>query len=309
MAILIVYVDDIILSRDDLEELVRLKGFLAQDFAIKDLGQLRYFLGMEVARTKKGISISQKKCIVDLLKETCMLGCKPSKTPIKWNDKLRMKASNPIDRERYQRLVGKLIYLAHTRLDIAFAVSLVSQYMHDLFQEHLNVVYKILRYLKTTPRKGIFIGKNEKRDVEAYVDVDWAGSIDDRKSTIGYCTFVWGTITWRSKKQNVMAQSSTKAEYRALTQGTCELIRLQRLLEELKIPSEKPIKLFCNNKVGISIAYNPVHHDRTKHVEVDKHFIKEKIENGVICMTYVPTTQQIGDILTKGLSDKVLKIW
>ncbi|RVW34482.1 Retrovirus-related Pol polyprotein from transposon RE1 [Vitis vinifera] len=233
--------DDIILSRDDLEELVRLKGFLAQDFEIKDLGQLRYFLGMEVARTKKGISISQKKCIVDLLKETCMLGCKPSETPIEWNDKLRMKTSNPIDRERYQRLVGKLIYLAHTRLDIAFA---------------------------TTPRKGIFIGKNEKRDVEAYADVDWAGSIDDRKSTIGYCTFVWGTITWRSKKQNVKARSSTKAEYRALTQGTCELIRLQRLLEELKIPSEKPMKLFCNNKVAISIAYNPVHHDRTKHVEV-----------------------------------------
>ena len=170
-----------------------------------------------MARTKKGISISQKKCIVDLLKETCMLGCKPSKTPIKWNDKLRMKASNPIDRERYQRLVGKLIYLAQTRPNIAFVVSLVCQYMHDLFQEHLNVVHKILRYLKTTPRKGIFIGKNEKRDVEAYADVDWAGSIDDRKSTIGYCSFVWGTVTWRSKKQNIMARSSTKAEYRALT--------------------------------------------------------------------------------------------
>ncbi|RVW74376.1 Retrovirus-related Pol polyprotein from transposon TNT 1-94 [Vitis vinifera] len=134
--------------------------------------------------------------------------------------------------------------------------------------------YGILRYLKTTLGKGIFFGKNEKRGVEAYTDVDWASSIDDRKSTIGYYTFVWGNLVTWSKKQNVVPRSSAEAEYRALAQGTSV----------------------------ISIAYNPVHHDRTKHVEVDKHFIKERIENGVICMTYVPTTQQIGDILTKGLS-------
>ena len=122
-------------------------------------------------------------------------------------------------------MVGKLIYLAHTRLDIAFAVSLISQYMQDPFQEHLDVVHRILRYLKTIPGKVIFFGKNEKRGVEAYTDVDWVGSIDDRKSTTEYCTFVWGNlVTWRSKKQNVVARSSTETEYRALAGATCELI-------------------------------------------------------------------------------------
>ena len=161
-------------------------------------------------------------------------------------------------------------------------MSLFSQYMHDLFQEHLDAMHGILKYLKTTPGKGLFFGKNEKRGVEAYIDADWAGFVDDRKLTTGYCTFVWrNLVTWRSKKQNVVASSSAKAEYRALAQGTCELIWLQRLLEELKIPSVKPMKFFCDNKVAISITHNPVHHDCTKHAEVDKHFTKEKIDNGV----------------------------
>ena len=122
-------------------------------------------------------------------------------------------------------MVGQLIYLAHTRLDIAFAVSLIGQYMQDPFQEHLDAVHRILRYLKTIPRKVIFFGKNEKRGVEAYTDADWVGSIDDRKSTTGYCIFVWGNlVTWRSKKQNVVARSSTETEYRALAGATCELI-------------------------------------------------------------------------------------
>ena len=150
MTILIVYVDDIILTRDDTREVERLKKVLATEFEVKDLGQMRYFLGMEVARSRKEISISQRKYVLDLLTETGMLGCKPSDTPIKARKRTESNGK-PVDRERYQRLVGRLIYLSHTRPDIAFAVSVVSQYMHSPKESHLEAVYEILRYLKGSP--------------------------------------------------------------------------------------------------------------------------------------------------------------
>ncbi|RVX03687.1 Retrovirus-related Pol polyprotein from transposon RE2 [Vitis vinifera] len=208
----------------------------------------------------------------------------------------------PVDREKYQRLVGRLIYLSHTRPDIAFAVSVVSQYMHSPKESHLEAVYKILRYLKGSPGRGLFFKKSDSKKVEIYTDADWAGAADDRRSTTGYCTYVWGNlVTWRSKKQSVVARSSAEAEFRAVAQGMCKGLWLKKLLEELCITIELPIKLYCDNKAAISISHNPVQHDRTKHIEVDRHFIKEKIEKGIICMTYIPTREQLADIFTKGL--------
>ncbi|KAH9698542.1 protein kinase domain-containing protein [Citrus sinensis] len=238
--------DDIILTRDDIVEMSRLKQNLAKEFEIKDLGQLKYFLGMEVARSKKGIVVSQRKYILDLLKETGMSGCKPSDTPIEANSKLgEVKNGFPVDNGRYQRLVGRLIYLSHTRPDIAFAVNM----------------------------------KNEKRGIDMYTDADWAGSVTDKKSTSGYCTFLWGNlVTWRRKKQNVVARSSAEAEVRAMAQGVCEILWLKRVLEELKRPVSLSMKFYCDNKAAISIAHNPVLHDMTKHVEIDRHFITEKLK-------------------------------
>ncbi|RVW46520.1 Retrovirus-related Pol polyprotein from transposon RE1 [Vitis vinifera] len=268
MTILIVYVDDIILTGDDTGEVERLKKVLATEFEVKDLGQMRYFLGMEVARSRKGISISQRKYVLDLLTETGMLGCKPSDTPIKARNRMESDGK-PVDREKYQRLVGRLIYLSHTRPDIAFAVSVVSQYMHSPKESHLEAVYKILRYLKGSPGRGLFFKKSDSKKVEIYTDADWAGAADDRRSTTGYCTYVWGNlVTWRSKKQSVVARSSAEAEFRAVAQGMCEGLWLKKLLEELCITIELPIKLYCDNKAAISISHNPVQHDRTKHIEV-----------------------------------------
>ncbi|RVW27695.1 Retrovirus-related Pol polyprotein from transposon RE1 [Vitis vinifera] len=181
-------------------EVERLKKVLATEFEVKDLGQMRYFLGMEVARSRKGISISQRKYVLDLLTKTGMLGCKPSDTPIKARKRTESDGK-PVDRERYQRLVGRPIYLSHTRLDIAFAVSVVCQYMHSPKESHLEAVYKILRYSKGSPRRGLFFKKGDSKKVEIYTDADWAGSGKIRRSTIGYCTYVWGNlVTWRSKK-------------------------------------------------------------------------------------------------------------
>ncbi|RVW45622.1 Retrovirus-related Pol polyprotein from transposon RE1 [Vitis vinifera] len=147
VVILIVYVDDIVLTRDDCNELEKLKEKLAEEFEIKDLKALKYFLGMEFARSKEGVFVNQRKYVLDLLDETGMLGCKPVETPIELNVKLQpTKAKNVKDRDRYQRLVGRLIYLSHTRPDIVFSMSMVSQFMHALGPEHFEVVYRILRY-------------------------------------------------------------------------------------------------------------------------------------------------------------------
>ena len=148
-----------------------------------------------------------------------MLGCKPSDTPIKARNRMESDGK-PVDREKYQRLVGRLIYLSHTRPDIAFAVSVVSQYMHSPKESHLEAVYKILRYLKGSPGRGLFFKKSDSKKVEIYTDADWAGSADDRRSTTGYCTYVWGNlVTWWSKKQSVVARSSAEAEFRAVAQA------------------------------------------------------------------------------------------
>ncbi|KAL0533130.1 hypothetical protein IC582_030345 [Cucumis melo] len=278
IAILIVHVDDIVLTGDDQTEISQLKKRMGDEFEIKDLGNLKYFLGMEVARSKEGISVSQRKYTLDLLTEIGMLGCRPADTPIEFNCKLGNSDDQvPVDKEQYQRLVGKLIYLSHTRPDISFAVSVVSQFMQAPYEKHMEAVNRILRYLKNTPGKGLMFRKTNRKTIEAYTDSNWAGF------------------------QSVVARSSAEAEYRAMSLGICEEIWLQKVLSDLHQECETPLKLFCDNKAAISIANNPVQHDRTKHVEIDRHFIKERLDSGSICIPYIPSSQQIADVLTKGL--------
>ncbi|RVW29262.1 Retrovirus-related Pol polyprotein from transposon TNT 1-94, partial [Vitis vinifera] len=195
------------------------------EFEIKDLGNLKYFLGMEIARSKKGIAVSQRKYVLDLLNETGMLGCKPAETPMDTTVKLEESdGSAPVDKGRYQRLVGKLIYLSHTRPDIGFSNIEIPQ---------------------DDTGKGSILSKNNKKEIEIFSDADWAGSVTDQRSTSGYCSFVWGNlVTWRSKKQSVVARSSAEAEFRAMAQGIYEGIWLNRLLEELRVPLKHPMVLY-----------------------------------------------------------------
>ena len=184
----------------------------------------------------------------------------------------------PANKERYQRLVGKLIYLSHTRPDIAYAISVVSQFMHRLSEDHMDVVTRILRYLKSSPGKGLIFLKNNQLNVDGYTNTDWAGNVSDRKSTLGYFTFVRGNlVTWRTKKQKVVALSSAEAEFRGMAKGLCELLWLRRLLMNIGFTPSFEMNLFCDNKAAIDISH-PVQHDRTKHIEVDRHSIKQNLD-------------------------------
>ncbi|OMO54865.1 Integrase, catalytic core [Corchorus capsularis] len=293
---------------NDPDERKALQEYLSREFEMKDLGCLKYFLGIEVSRSKKGIFLSQRKYALDLLHETGMSACQPADTPVEEGLKLCVEADQvPVDKGRYQRLVGRLMYLAHTRPDLAYALSIVSQFMHNPSEQHMKAIMRILRYVKSAPGKGILFTKNEDwQGINVYMDADWAGSLDDRRTTSGYFTFVGGNlVTWRSKKQNVVAHSNAKAEFRGIALGLCEALWPRLLLQDLGYPPRQPIRLYCDNKAACDIAHNPVQHDRTKHVEVDRFFIKEKLDEGIVDLPKIWSEDQLADILTKAVSGHV----
>ena len=255
MTCLIIYVDDMIITGDDTEEIQNLKENLFKEFEVKDLGALKYFLGIEVLRSKHGIFLRQKKYVLDMLVETGLLDYKPAETPMIPNHGLKIvDGAKPTDRERYQRLVGKLIYLAHTRPDISYAVGVVSQFMHQPQEDHMNAVMRIVRYLKGTTSYGIFLEKKKDLEIDGYTDADRASNPVDRKSTRGYFTFVGGNlVTWRSKKKKVGALSSAEAEFQGIRNGLMEILWLRRLLTEIDFPPTRKSQLFCDNEATINI--------------------------------------------------------
>ncbi|RVW53343.1 Retrovirus-related Pol polyprotein from transposon RE1 [Vitis vinifera] len=273
---LVVYVDDIVITGSDQDGIQKLKQHLFTHFQTKDLGKLKYFLGIEIAQSSSGVVLSQRKYALDILEETGMLDCKPVDTPMDPNVKLVPGQGEPLGVPgRYRRLVGKLNYLTITRPDISFPYTRPKVYC--------TRTEVILKLLVTT-------------------DADWAGSPTDRRSTSGYCVFIGGNlISWKSKKQDVVARSSAEAEYRAMALATCELIWLRHLLQELRFGKDEQMKLICDNQAALHIASNPVFHERTKHIEVDCHFIREKIASGCVATSFVNSNDQLADIFTKSL--------
>jgi len=294
-----VYVDDIVITGDDAEEIKCLKENLGKAFEVNDLEPLRYFLGIEIAKSPKGIVLSQRKYVLDLLTETGMLGCRPCSTPIDKNHQISAQCGDSVNKETYRRLVGRLIYLCHTKPDIYYIVSVVSKYMHDPRTGHMEVVYRILRYLKGTPGKGLWFRKNWHLDLEGYCDADWASSKDDRGLPLDIVYL--NLVSWRSKKQAVVARSTAEAEYRAMALSLCEMLWLKGLLKELRVLRNETMMLHCDNVAAINIANNSVQFDRTKHVEIDRFFIKKKLDSGILKLGYVKSHSQLADCFTKGL--------
>ncbi|KAK2451623.1 putative mitochondrial protein [Trifolium repens] len=281
---LLVYVDDIILAGNDLMEFQRIKHILDSNFKIKDLGVLKYFLGLEIAHSKLGITISQRKYCLDLLKESGLLGSKPAITPLDPSAKLHQDKSKPYeDVSSYRRLIGKLLYLTNTRPDISFATQQLSQFMQKPTMSHYKAACRVVRYLKMNPGRGLFFPSDSDMQVLGYSDADWAGCLDTRRSTSGFCFFIGNSlVSWKAKKQVTISRSSSEAEYRALSSATCELIWILFLLRDLKITCHKLPVLYCDSQSALHIASNPVFHERTKHLEIDCHLVREKLQQGLL---------------------------
>ncbi|XP_022032267.1 uncharacterized mitochondrial protein AtMg00810-like [Helianthus annuus] len=277
--VLLVYVDDIIISGNCSKQVNNIKLLLKSKFFIKDLGKLQYFLGIEVIRDSTSLCLTQRKYCLDLLAEFGMTGCKPVSCPIEANHVLSHlceKDNEPLTNITvYQKLVGKLIYLSHTRPDIAYSVHYLSQFMHSPLQAHFKIALQLLRYLKGAPGKGILFKKGDSLNIKAFSDSDWAKCLSSRKSITGFCVFLGNNlVSWKSKKQSTVSRSSAEAEYRSMCAATCEIIWISNLLRELQIDSKLPVQLYCDNTAAISIAANPVFHERTKHFEIDLFFCK-----------------------------------
>ena len=303
ITILLVYVDDIVLAGDDIQEIQTVKALLNAKFKIKDLGQLKYFLGLEIARSQQGINLSQRKYALELLEDAGLLGCQPVSTPIQPGTKFSKTEGKPYsDVQAYRRLLGRLLYLTNTRPDLCFAVSTLSQFLSNPLEDHYAAAIRILRYIKKNPGQGLFFPSNTEHSLKAFSDSDWAACPDTRRSVTGFNVFYGASlISWKSKKQDTISRSSTEAEYRALASTTCEIQWLLYLLHDLKQPLPQPVPLFCDNQSAIRIAQNPAMHERTKHIEIDCHLIRDKVQAGVIKLLPISTSSQLADIHTKAL--------
>ncbi|XP_019057522.1 PREDICTED: uncharacterized protein LOC109116481, partial [Tarenaya hassleriana] len=219
---LLVYVDDIVIASDSVDAVSEVKDLLRQKFKIKDLGDLRFFLGLEIARQRKGISLCQRKYCLDLISDSGLLGCKPVSTPLDANTHLSKDAGTPLeDITSYRRLVGRLLYLTITRPDITFATHKLSQFLSAPTDIHMQAAQRVVRYLKTNPGQGLFYSASSALRFNAFADADWATCPDTRRSVSGFCIFLGESlISWKSKKQTTVSRSSTEAEYRSLANAT-----------------------------------------------------------------------------------------
>jgi histone deacetylase 1/2 len=307
MAYLLLYVDDIVLTASSTGLLQRIIASLAGEFAMKDLGPLHFFLGIQVTRTAAGFFLSQAQYAEDILERASMDNCKSSPTPVDTKAKLAA-ADGPrvSDPTTYRSIAGALQYLTITRPELAYTVQQICLHMHDPRESHWGLIKRALRYIRGSTDFGLHLRTCTELDLRVYTDADWAGCPDTRRSTSGYCVYLGDTlVSWSSKRQATVSRSSAEAEYRGVANAVAECVWLRQLLGELLCPINKATLVYCDNISAVYMSANPVHHRRTKHVELDIHFVRERVALGEFRVLHVPTRQQLADIMTKGLSTDV----
>ena len=297
------YVDDLILTGNNPSMFEEFKKAMTREFEMTDIGLMSYYLGIEVKQKEEGVFISQEGYARELLKKFKMNDCKPVSTPIECGAKLsKYDEGEHVDATSFKSLVGSLRYLTCTRPDILYAVGLVSRFMEAPTTTHLKTAKRILRYIKGTINFGIFYYQSNDYRLLGYSDSDWAGDLDDRKSTSGFVFFLGDTaFTWMSKKQPIVTLSTCEAEYVAATSCVCHAIWLRSLLKELGMTQKEPTEVMVDNKSTIALAKNPVFHDRSKHIDTRYHYIRECITRKDVQLEYVKSQDQVADIFTKPL--------
>ena len=307
--IISVYVDDILLAGPDKKEIQAIKDKLRQRFEMTDLGPCTYYLGMTVTRDRANriLRLGQAGYVQKFVTEHGMWESKGTPTPMgteKYQAAEEDFVATEASRTAYQSAVGSLMYaMLGTRPDIAFAVSVVSRYASNPNESHWKAVKRIFRYLRgTVDHQLVFRG--DLKPLSGYTDADWAGDQDTRRSTSGYVFDVGSAaISWSSKRQPTVALSTCEAEYIGQTQATKEAVWLRGLLSQLNPsePATRTVVIYCDNQGAMALAKNPQFHARTKHIDIQHHYVREQVTAGNVALEYIPTDRQVADGLTKAL--------
>ena len=306
--ILLIWVDDILICSNDDAQLCNVKRSLSERFRMKDLGLLNWFLGIEFNFGQNCIEMSQKNFVLRLLDKFQLNDCNPKTLPCDVScNKLDFGDSPLLDNPRlFREVVGSLIYvMVCTRPDIAFIVSKLSQYMTKPTKAHLSVAKNVLKYLKgTIYHKLIYRKCSEDLYLTGFSDSDWAGS-EDHRSTSGYAFKLSrdsALVSWKTKKQSTVALSSTEAEYQAVTYAIQEGKFLRQLFADIMNADLSSFDLFIDNQGAINLCKNPIHQQRSKHIDVKYHFIRSEVRAGNVIPRYIPTNENIADLFTKPCS-------
>ena len=308
---LLLYVDDMLIAARSKAEISMLKTQLGKEFEMKDLGAARKILGMEIHRERhRGrLCLTQQTYIMKVLQRFNMDQSKPVSTPLAAHFKLSSKECPRTEEEvehmsciPYSSAVGSLMYaMVCTRPDLSHAVSVVSRFMSKPGKVHWEAVKWIMRYLRGSTDVCLVFEGQKNRGVVGYVDSDYAGDLDKRRSLTGYIFTVFGcTISWKATLQSTVALSTTEAEYMALTEAVKESIWVQGLLDSFGLNQHVPI-VHCDSQSAIHLARNPVYHERTKHIDVRLHFVRESVSNGTVAVQKIATAENPADMMTKPL--------
>ncbi|GJU23833.1 ribonuclease H-like domain-containing protein [Tanacetum coccineum] len=282
--------------------LQRIIASLHSEFAMTDLGSLNYFLGISAQRSASGLFLSQSKFAEEILERAHMQNCNPCRTPVDTESKLGSDGDPVSDPTLYRSLAGALQYLTFTRPNLSYVVQQVCLYMHDPRDPHFTALKRILRYVRGTLDYGLQLHVSSTTQLSAYTDADWAGCPVTRRSTSGYCVFLGDNLlSWSAKRQVTLSRSSAEAEYRGVANVVAETAWIRNLLCELHTPLFTATLVYCDNVSAVYMSANPVQHQRTKHIEIDIHFVCDFVASGQVRVLHVPSRFQYADIFTKGL--------
>ncbi|GJS88552.1 retrovirus-related pol polyprotein from transposon TNT 1-94 [Tanacetum coccineum] len=300
-----IYIDDIIFGSTNPKFSKCFEKIMHGRFEMSLMGEMKFFLGLQIHQSPRGIFINQAKYTLEILKKHGMEKGQSIGTPMATKPKLDADLSGePVDQTDYRSKIGSLMYLTSSRPDIVQAVCYCARYQARPTEKHLKEVKRIFRYLRGTIHMGLWYPKGSGFELTAFSDADHAGCLDTRKSTSGGIQFLGDKlVSWMSKKQDCTAMSSAEAEYVALSASCAQVMWMRTQIQDYGFNYNK-ILLYCDSQSAIAISCNPVQHSRTKHIYTRYHFIKEQVENGIIELYFVRTEYQLADMFTKALPEE-----
>ncbi|KAJ9541604.1 hypothetical protein OSB04_028110 [Centaurea solstitialis] len=300
MLLVQIYVDDIIFGSTKEDMCKEFEELMHKKFKMSSMGELTFFLGLQVKQKRDGIFINQSKYVATMLQKFGMNDAKPASTPMETHKHLTADVEGEeVDVHQYRSMIGSLMYLTASRPDIMFAVCVCARFQVRPKESHLHAVKRIFKYLKGQPKLGLWYPNDNSFDLVAYTDSDYGGANLDRKSTSGGCQFLGGRlVSWQCKKQTTVSQSTTEAEYIAASQCCSQVLWIQNQMQDYGL-SFLQTPIYIDNNSAISIVNNPVKHSKTKHIEIKYHLIRDCNEKKLIQVQKVHTDDQYADLFTK----------